>query len=85
MSHIYTNYYRENDKSLPDVFKTDKDLILDKEIIDKLEELTNNKNKSKFIKEKKYKIIDNKYYYFNKSKNEYFKKSRYCSYNDCIK
>ena len=49
------NYYRENDESLPDIFKTDKDLILDKEIIDKLEELTNNKNKSKFIKEKKIK------------------------------
>ena len=49
------NYYRENDESLPDIFKTDKALILDKEIIDKLEELTNNKNKSKFIKEKKIK------------------------------
>ena len=47
------NYYRENDKSLPDIFKTDKALILDKEIIDKLNELTNNKNKSKIIKEKK--------------------------------
>ena len=79
------NYYRENDESLPDIFKTDKALILDKEIIDKLEELTNNKNKSKFIKEKKNKIIDNKYYYFNKSKNEYIKRLRYCSYNDCLK
>ena len=79
------NYYRENDKSLPDIFKTDKALILDKEIIDKLEELTNNKNKSKFIKEKNNKIIDNKYYYYNKSKNEYFKRLRYCSYNDCYK
>ena len=79
------NYYRENDESLPDIFKTDKALILDKEIIDKLEELTNNKNKSKFIKEKKNKIIDNKYYYYNKSKNEYFKKSRYCQYNECYK
>ena len=79
------NYYRENDESLPDIFKTDKALILDKEIIDKLEELTNNKNKSKFIKEKNNKIIDNKYYYFNKSKNEYFKKSRYCQYNECYK
>ena len=79
------NYYRENDESLPDIFKTDKVLILDKEIIDKLEELTNNKNKSKFIKEKNNKIMDNKYYYYNKSKNEYFKRLRYCSYNNCLK
>ena len=79
------NYYRENDKSLPDIFKTDKALILEKEIIDKLNELTNNKNKSKIIKQKNDKIFDNKYYYFNKSKNEYFKRLRYCSYNDCYK
>ena len=78
-------FYRENDESIPELYEIDKDLILEKEIIDKLNELTNNKNKSKIIKQKKYKIIDNKYYYFNKSKNEYFKKSRYCSYNDCIK
>ena len=79
------NFYRENDKSLPDIFKTDKDLILEKEIIDKLNELTNNKNKSKIIKPKNNKIFDEKYYYLNKSKNDYFKKLRYCSYNDCLK
>ena len=79
------NFYRENNKSIPNLFKTDKDLILEKEIIDKLDELTNNKNKSKVIKQKNDKIFDEKYYYFNKSKNDYFKKLRYCSYKDCIK
>ena len=78
-------FYRENDESIPELYEIEKDLILDKEIIDKLEELTNNKNKSKFIKPKNNKIIDNKYYYYNKSKNEYFKKSRYCQYNECYK
>ena len=79
------NFYRENDKSLPNIFKIDKDLILEKEIIDELNKLTNNKNKSKIIKPKNDKIFDEKYYYFNKSKNDYFKKLRYCSYNDCLK
>ena len=79
------NFYRENDKSLPNIFKTDKDLILEKEIIDELNKLTNNKNKSKIIKQKNNEIFDEKYYYFNKSKNNYFKKLRYCSYNDCLK
>ena len=79
------NFYRENDKSLPNLFKTDKNLILEKEIIDELNKLTNNKNKSKIIKPKNDKIFDEKYYYFNKSKNDYFKKLRYCSYNDCLK
>ena len=79
------NFYRENNNSLPNLFKIDKDLILEKEIIDKLNELTNNKNKSKIIKEKNDEIFDKKYYYFNKSKNNYFKKLRYCSYNDCLK
>ena len=79
------NYYRENDKSLPNIFKTEKDLILEKEIIDELNKLTNNKNKSKIIKPKNDEIFDKKYYYFNKSKNNYFKKLRYCSYNDCLK
>ena len=79
------NFYRENDKSLPNIFKIEKDLILDKEVIDELNKLTNNKNKSKIIKPKNDKIFDEKYYYFNKSKNEYFKKLRYCSYNDCLK
>ena len=79
------NFYRENDESIPELYEIEKNLILEKEIIDKLNKLTNNKNKSKIIKQKNDKIFDNRYYYFNKSKNEYFKKSRYCSYNDCIK
>ena len=68
------NFYRENDKSIPNKFKTDKNLILEKEIIDKLNELSNNKNVSKIIKPKydKKPTIDDKYYYFNKSKNNYF-------------
>ena len=83
------NFYRENDKSIPIInkFKTDKNLILEKEIIDKLNELSNNKNVSKIIKSKNDKkpTIDDKYYYFNKSKNNYFKKLRYCSYDNCFK
>ena len=79
------NFYRENNNSLPNLFKIDKDLILEKEIIDELNKLTNNKNKSKIIKPKNDEIFDEKYYYFNKSKNNYFKKLRYCSYDDCHK
>ena len=79
------NFYRENNESIPNLFKIDKDLILEKEIINKLNELTNNKNKSKIIKQKNNKTFDEKYYYFNKSKNDYFKKLRFCSYKDCIK
>ena len=79
------NSYKENDKSIPNKFKTDKNLILEKEIIDKLDELTNNKNTSKIIKQKNDKTFDNKYYYFNKSKNDHFKKLRYCSLDNCLK
>ena len=79
------NYYRENNKNIPNLFKTN-NLILEKEIIEKLNELSNNKNKSNIIKPKiDVKKIDEKYYYFNKSKNEYFKKLRYCSFDDCLK
>ena len=60
-------------------------MILEKDIIDRLNRLTNSKNKSKIIKPKNIKSFDEKYYYFNKSKNKYFKKLRYCSYNDCLK
>ena len=79
------NFYRENNESIPNIFKIDKDLILEKEIIDKLNGLTNNKNKSKIIKPKNDEIFDEKYYYFNKSKNNYFKKLRYCSFDNCLK
>ena len=81
------NFYRENDKSIPNEFKTDKNLILEKEIINELNELLNNKNSSKIIKPKydKNSTFDNKYYYSNKSKNNYFKKLRYFSFDDCLK
>ena len=79
------NFYRENNESIPNIFKIEKDLILDKEVIVELNKLTNNKNKSKIIKPKNDEIFDEKYYYFNKSKNNYFKKLRYCSFNDCLK
>ena len=83
------NFYRKNDKSIPIInkFKTDKNLILEKEIIDKLNELFDNKNTSKIIKPKydKKPPIDNKYYYFNKSKNNYLKKLRYFSFGNCYK
>ena len=48
------NFYRENDKTILvlNKFKTDKNLILEKEIIDKLNELSINKNSSKIIKPK---------------------------------
>ena len=80
------NFYRENSKNIPNIFKIDKNLILDKEIIIELNKLSNNKNISNIIKPKNdKKITDEKYYYFNKSKNEYFKKLRYCSFNNCYK
>ena len=80
------NFYRENNKNIPNLFKNNKNLILEKEIIDELNKLSNNKNISNIIKPKiDEKIIDEKYYYFNKSKNKYFKKLRYCSFDDCLK
>ena len=58
------NYYRENNTNIPIInkFKTDKNLILEKEIIDKLTELSNNKNISKIIKQK---IIINQHLIIN--------------------
>ena len=90
--HLY-NFYRQNDTTIPIInkFKTDKNLILEKEIIDKLNELSNNKKISKIIKSKNNKKptigneILNKYNYFNKSENNYFKKLRYCCFDDCYK
>ena len=79
------NFYRKNNESILDLFKTNKNLILEKEIIDKLNKLTNNKNKSKIIKQKNDKTFDEKYYYFDKSKNDYFKKLRYRSFDNCYK
>ena len=84
------NFYQEKDPNIPliKIFDKNKTLILDKKIIDKLNELyikyfDSNKliNKSKNIKSDNINIkpidnkeILNKYYYFNKSKNQYLKK-----------
>ena len=95
------NFYQEKDSNVPIIqnFNENKDLILDRKIIDKLNELyikhSDSKkiiNKSKNIKSDNINIkpvdnekILNKYYYFNKSKNQYFKKTRYCQFNNCYK
>ena len=101
VAHLY-NFYQEKDTNIPIIknFNENKNLILDRKIIDKLNELyikySNSKknilNKSKNIKSYNINIkpvdneeILNKYYYFNESKNQYFKKTRYCSYLDCYK
>ena len=97
------NFYQGKDSNIPIIqnFNENKELlILDKKIIDKLNELyikySDNKNinnKSKNIKSNNinnkpvdHKEILNKYYnYFNKSKNQYFNKTRYCQFNKCYK
>ena len=91
------NFYRVNKKNIPELkhFNTKKDLILDKEVLDRLYELLDSKpNKNKISNIKSNNIIKKpttnkedliKYYYFNKSKNQYFKKKRYCQFNKCFK
>ena len=85
------NFYQEKDSNIPIIqnFKENKELlILDKKVIDKLNELyikysdsKNINNKSKNIKSNNInnkpiedKEILNKYYYYNQSKNQYFKR-----------
>ena len=95
------NFYQEKDNNIRILNNSNKnkDLILDKKFVDKLNELyikhSDSKkvvNKSKNIEPNNINIkaindneILNKYYYFNKSKNDYFKKTRYCSYQDRYK
>ena len=91
------NFYRLNKKNIPEIkhFNSNKDLILDKNIIDRLYELLDakpNKNKISNIKPNNFtkKPTTNeedlkRYYYFNKSKNQYFKKKRFCQFNHCYK
>ena len=91
------NFYRLNKKNIPEIdhFNTNKDLIVDKNILDRLYELLDvkpNKNKISNIKPNNItkKPTTNKedlikYYYFNESKNQYFKKKRYCQFNHCYK
>ena len=91
------NFYRLNKKNIPNIthFNSNKDLIVDKNILDKLYELLDakpNKNQilnikpNNFTKKPTTNEADLKrYYYFNKSKNQYFKKQRYCQFNHCYK
>ena len=91
------NFYKHNKKNIPNIqhFNSNKDLIVDKNIIDRLYELLDakpNKNKILNIKPNNFtkKPTTNeedlkRYYYFNKSKNQYFKKKKYCQFNSCHK
>ena len=91
------NFYKHNKKNIPNIqhFNTNKDLILDQTIIDRLYELLDvkpNKNQISNIKPSNItkkptndKEILKRYYYFNKSKNQYFKKKRFCQFNHCYK
>ena len=90
------NYYQMKNKDIPIIesFKKEKYLFLEKELIDKINDIhnkysdSNNENNENInIKElvKKDDKLNNKYYYFNKSKNKYFKKTRYCQFQDCLK
>ena len=91
------NFYRLNKQNIPEIkhFNKNKDLIVDKNILDRLYELLEtkpNKNQISNIKpdNSTKKPTSNeedlaKYYYFNKSKNQYFKKKRYCQFNHCYK
>ena len=91
------NFYKDNKPNIPNIphFNTNKDLIVDQNILDRLYELLDakpNKNKISNIKPNNItkKPTTNqkdliKYYNFNKSKNQYFKKKRYCQFNHCYK
>ena len=91
------NFYRNNMRDIPEIkeFNTNKDLIIEKNIIDKLFELLNIQPTDIQITNIQANNITNKpvnddeilkkYYYFNKSKNQYFKKKRYCQFNHCYK
>ena len=93
---VLYNFYREFDPTIPIIekFKNNNNIILEKEITDKLYKLLNiepNTN-SNYIKinEKDNKPDDDesilkKYYYFNKTKNKYFKRNKYCQFNKCFK
>ena len=91
------NFYRLNKNNIPEIkhFNTNKDLIVDKNILDRLYELLDAKPNNNKISNIKPSNISKKptndeeilkiYYYFNKSKNQYFKKKRYCQFNHCYK
>ena len=91
------NFYRLNKKNIPEIkhFDSNKDLIVDQNVLDRLYELLDTKpNKNKISNIKPNNITKKpttdeedliKYYYFNESKNQYFKKKRYCQFNHCYK
>ena len=90
------NYYQERNHEIPFIpnFIKNKDLILDEEVINKINEIyfkysDTEGNIKELSKVKKSNIndksVNDKYYYFNKSKNQYFKKTRYCQFENCIK
>ena len=89
------NFYKEifPDTQIIENFE-DKNLILEKEIIDELYKLLNLKTNidSNYIKSnnKSNKPVNDeailkKFYYFNKTKNKYFKKNKYCNFKNCLK
>ena len=89
------NFYKEifPDTQIIENFE-DKNLILEKEIIDELYKLLNLKTNidSNYIKSnnKSNKPVNDeailkKFYYFNKTKNKYFKKTKYCKFSKCFK
>ena len=89
------NFYRLNKKNIPEIkhFNSNKNLIVDKSILDRLYELLDTKPNNNQISNIKPNNFTKKpttneedlkrYYYFNKSKNRYFKKKRYCQFNHC--
>ena len=89
------NYYQMKNKNIPIInsFKKEKDLFLEEELLNKINEIHNKYSDTVDDNEietniKKLVIDDqptNKYYYFNKSKNKYLKKTRYCKFEDCLK
>ena len=89
------NFYREFDPEIPVIEKfKNNDIILEKEITDKLYKLLyiepnadNNyiKTNKKYDKPVDDETILKKYYYFNKTKNQYFKRNKYCQFDKCFK
>ena len=91
------NFYKNNKPNIPEIkhFDSNKDLIVDQNILDRLYELLDSKpNKNQILNIKSSNISKKpttneenliKYYYFNESKNQYFKNKRYCQFNHCYK
>ena len=92
---ILYNFYKENIADTPIIKNFEnKNLILEKEIIDELYKLLNlntNIDSNYILSNNKYnKPVDDenilrKFYYFDKTKNKYFKKNKYCKFKNCLK